>query len=261
MDLNANDLINQLKKTHYKKGYKLEDREDIYLTYQTLNKLGLPLDNLIRRLQTLTIIKDTTTDAKASGYNPKTNTITYIDEEDILHELNHVASSKEGSLTSGIVVMEDDERRNVALNEGVADLFNTKKIHYPFELLMADALMYMFGTDIFKGYFNNSYDEFIMSIPEISRVDTIDLIANLDDYHNTIIEAEEFGELEEYQEDLRDISNMVISILFDICNTTNIDKNDLREFLKSKCNSVNMISINDYLGLEDSIDSVVSKSM
>ena len=63
-----------------------------------------------------TFTRYSATDFTAAGYKAKTNTITYTDRKDLIHELFHMASTKKGSNTNGITVNEIIDREQVKLN-------------------------------------------------------------------------------------------------------------------------------------------------
>lgn len=264
--IDANGLINSLKDKYYKKGYKLEDREEFGIVYNTLERLGMDKSNFIMQLQSLVIIKENNPSSDISGYNPKTNTINYAKEEDLIHELFHMASLKNGSLDSGIVVVEDDFRSNFGLNEGITDYYTeVAKVDapcsYPFEKLVAEALSFLFGKDIFKGYFNNSYDEFINSFPEEIRVDIIDLLSNLDEYNQLTQSIYSKDFFPEDIESVQEITNLILRSLYDICEYSELNNEELIDLFEMRACSNKMKDIRDLIKIDDSISELRSRTL
>lgn len=264
--IDANDLINRLKKEHYKTGYTLDERNEFKLVYNTLNSLGMDTSNFISHLQTLTILKENDPNSEISGYNPKTNTINYANEEHILHELFHMASYKKGMEDSGIVVVEDDYRGNYALNEGITEFCtkmakNDAVCSYPFEMLVVQSLSYIFGNDFLKGYFNNSYEEFINSFPELVRVDIIDIISNLDEYNDLTQSIYSGDFFPEDVESVREISENILSSLYDICEYGIRNQEGLTELLQKNADTYDMKQIENIVNINSLLDNLPSKGL
>lgn len=264
--IDANELINRLKKEHYKTGYTLDEREEFKQVYNTLNNLSIDPSNFISHLQTLTILKENNPNSEISGYNPKTNTINYADEKHILHELFHMASYKKGKQDSGIVVVEDGYRGNYALNEGITD-FCTKiakddaTCSYPFEMLIAKSFIYIFGNDFLKGYFNNSYDEFINSFPEEIRIDIIDLISSLDEYNDLTQSIYSGDYFPEDIESVREISENILLSLYDICEYGIRNREGLTEMLQKSADTDDMKQIENIVNINSFLDNLPSKGL
>lgn len=264
--IDANSLINSLKSQYYKKGYKLEDKEEFGIVYNTINNLGMDKSNFLIQLQSLIILKENNPESEISGYNPKSNTINYAKEEDLIHELFHVASLKSGNPDSGIVVVEDDFRSNYGLNEGITDYFTELAKHdapccYPFEKLVAESLCFLFNKDIFKSYFNNSYDEFINSFPEEIRIDIIDLISNLDEYNDLTqsIYSNDF-----FPDDLMFLQEITESILKGLCNISEYsdkNKDDLITLFEERANCSKMSEIKDLIKINEAIENLKSRAL
>ena len=264
--IDANDLINRLKKEHYKTGYTLDERDEFKLVYNTLNSLGVDTSNFISHLQTLTILKENDPNSEISGYNPKTNTINYANEEHILHELFHMASYKKGEQDSGIVVVEDGYRGNYALNEGITDFCtkmakNDSVCSYPFEMLVAQSLSYIFGDGFLKAYFNNSYEEFINSFPELIRIDIIDILSNLDEYNDLTQSIYSGDFFPEDIESVREISENILSSLYDICEYGIRNQEGLTELLQKSADTNDMKQIVNIVNINSFLDNLPSKGL
>ena len=147
--LDANDIINNMKSQSFRKGYKIDDRIEIKNVHDTLVRSGMPIQNFLMQLQNLTLIKQDSGDLGELGYNPKTNTITYLNDENITRELFRVAATENENKAIGITiyeegVKEDDDddfvKSNYGLDEGISDMFaemadvNSPSL-YPFEKL------------------------------------------------------------------------------------------------------------------------------
>lgn len=264
--IDANDLINRLKKEHYKTGYTLDEREEFIQVYNTLNNLCIDTSNFVSHLQSLTILKENNPNSEISGYNPKTNTINYANEKHILHELFHMASYKKRKLDSGIVVVEEGYRGNYALNEGITDFCakmakNDAICSYPFEMLIANSLFYIFGNDFLKGYFNNSYDEFINSFPELIRVDIIDMISNLDEYNDLTQSIYSGDYFPEDVESVREISENIVLSLYDICEYGIRNREGLIELLQKSADSDDMKQIENIVNINSILNNLPSRGL
>lgn len=264
--IDANELINSLKTKYYKKGYNLEDKKEFGIVYDTLDRIGMDKSNFLAQLQSLTIIKENDPNSEISGYNPKTNTINYTKEEDLIHELFHMASLKEGKSDSGIIVIEDDLRSNFGLNEGITDYFTElakfdAPCSYPFEKLVAESLSLLFGVNVFKGYFNNSYDEFINSFPEEIQIDIIDLLMNLDEYNQLTQSIYSNDFFPEDIESVREITYLVLKSLCDISEYGFQNKDELINLFITRASSNKMQEIKDLINIEDSIEELNNRTL
>jgi hypothetical protein len=262
----ANSFIDRLKSQSYKKGYKISEKEEFRIVYDTIEKFGLNKFNFMFLLRSLTILKENNKDAIASGYNPRTNTITYINEDALIHELFHMASYKAGNKDSGIALLEGDFRSNVGLNEGITDYFaglakSDRSCNYPFEKIVAETLDLLFGKDIFKGYFNNSCDEFINSFPEEIRIDIIDLMSNLDEYHDLTQSIYSDDYFPEDIISLEEITESILKSLVTIGETIGRDKNEIVEFFNSKVNDPKVQTIRDLIKLDNAVESLNTRNL
>lgn len=273
--IDANDIINNIKSQLYKKGYKIEDREEIRLVHDTLVRSGMPIQNFLMQLQNLTLIKQENKDYTAAGYNPKTNTITYANDIDLIHELFHVASTENDSKSSGITIFEeglqeDDEddfvKAKYGLDEGITDMFaemaNTQvPCGYPFEKMCAEALREIFGLKVFTGYFKNSYDKFIAGFPEEVQIDIVDLIYNLDEYNDLTRSIYAGDAFPEDVEALEEITEAIIKSLVVIAETAGKDRNQMIEFFNDKLNDSKIQSIRELIKLDNAVSSLSGKSL
>lgn len=271
--INANDLINNIKSKYYKKGYKIEDMPEIQAVYETLERSGMPKTNFIMKLQHLIIIKEDEKEISISGYNPKTNTITYQNDKDLYRELMHVAATANESHAGGITTYEgnledsgDPLKSNYGLSEGITDMFaemsnNDATCSAPFEKVCAEILRNLFGLKIFEGHFNNSYDEFISSFPEDTQVDVIDLLYNLDEYQS-LMKAIYSGE--SFPEDvasLEELTESVLNGLVTISNTAGKSIDEIISFLNEKVNDPKIQSIRELIKIDQAISNINSKSL
>ena len=264
--IDANGLINSLKDKYYKKGYKLEDKEEFGLVYNAIGRLGMDKTNFIVQLQSLTMLKENNPESEISGYNPKTNTINYAKEDDIIHELFHMASLKNGNPDSGIVLVEDDFRSNFGMNEGITDYFtelakNDAPCCYPFEKLVAQSLCFLFGKDIFKGYFNNSYNEFINAFPEDIRIDIIDILSNLDEYNSLTQSIYSKDFFPEDLESVQEISEAILKSLCDACEYSEQNLEDLIDLFEKRAYSTKMSEVKDLIKITDAIDNLRTRTL
>lgn len=273
--IDANDIIKNIKSQLYKKGYKIDDREEIKVVHDTLVRSGMPIQNFLMQLQNLTLIKDATKDFGVGGYNPKTNTITYVNDEDLIHELFHVAATENDSKSTGITiyeegVQEDDEddyvKSNYGLDEGITDMFsemanNQVPCGYPFEKLCAETLRQIFGLQVFTGHFKNSYEKFVAGFPEEVQVDIVDLIYNLDEYNDLTKSIYSGDAFPEDVQSLEDITESIIRSLVTICETVGKDKNQIVEFLNEKVHDPKIQSIRELIKLDNAVASLGNKTL
>lgn len=273
--IDANDIINNIKAQLYKKGYKIDDRSEIKAVYDTLARSGMPVQNFLMQLQNLTLIKQDTKDYRVGGYNPKTNTITYLNDEDLIHELFHMASTEKDSKSTGITIYEgglqedDDEdlvKSNYGLDEGIADMFAemadaNSPSGYPFEKLCAETLRQIFGLQIFTGHFKNSYDTFIAGFPEDVQVDIVDLIYNLDEYHDLTKSIYSGDAFPEDVQSLEEITESILKSLVTIAEVVGKDKNEIIDFFNEKVNDPKIQSIRELIKLDNSIASLTNRTL
>lgn len=271
--IDANDLINNMKYKYYKKGYKIEDMAEIQDVYNTLDRSGMPKNNFMMKLQHLIIIKEEEKEISVSGYNPKTNTITYQNDKDLYRELMHVAATTNDSHAVGITTYEgnledngDSLKFNYGLSEGITDMFaemsnNDATCSAPFEKICAEVLRNLFGLKIFEGHFNNSYDEFITSFPEDVQVDIIDLLYNLDEYQSLMKSIYSGESFPEDVAALEELTESVLRGLVTISNTAGKSIDETISFLNEKVNDPKIQSIRELTKLDQAISNINSKSL
>lgn len=124
---------------------------------------------------------------KLASYDVCKNVILYCNEDAISHELLHVASSKDNSI-SGLMMDGDNlEKENVAFNEGIVSYFDsvisgTKVNSYIFEAFVVRVLANFYGNILFKDFFKADFDSFINQFDDDEVMDICCLIEALD-YH------------------------------------------------------------------------------
>lgn len=273
--IDANDLLNNIKSQYYKKGYKIDDRPEIRAVYDTLVRSGMPVQNFLMRLQNLTLIKEQSKDIGSGGYNPKTNTITYSTDEDLYHELFHVAATENDSKSCGITIfeeglIEDDDddfvKSKYGLDEGITDMFadmsnNNSPSGYPFEKMCSETLRQIFGLQVFIPYFENSYDRFIAGFPENVQVDIVDLIYNLDEYHDLSKSIYSGDAFPEDVDSLEEITESILGSLLTIAEAVGKDKSEILDFYNDKVNDSKIQSIRELIKLDQAIENISSKRL
>lgn len=273
--LDANQLINNLKSQYYKKGYKIDELPEIKAVYDLLERSNLPKSNFLMQLQNLIILKQENIDNTAAGYNPKTNTITYVNEIDLIHELFHMASTENESKTCGITQYEDgivqDEdgtqiKVNYGLDEGITDMFaemanSNVPCGYPFERMCAEMLRNIFGLQIFKGYFENSYDKFLRDFPEEVQELVEDLVSSLDEYQDLTKLIYSGDSTIEDVTSLEELTEYIMETLTEIAETIGKEKSEVMTFFSEKANDSSMQSIRDLVKFDDAIQNISSKGL
>lgn len=273
--IDANDILNNIKSQYFKKGYKIDDRPEIRAVYDTLVRSKMPVQNFLMRLQNLTLIKEQSKDIGAGGYNPKTNTITYSTDEDLFHELFHLAATEIDSKSCGITVyeeglIEDDGddfvKSNYGLDEGITDMFAEMANHnspsgYPFEKLCAETIRQIFGLQVFTSYFNNSYDNFIAGFPENVQVDMIDLIYNLDEYHDLTKSIYSGDAFPEDVASLEEATESILGSLLTIAEAVGKDRSEILNFYNDKINDPKVQSIRELIKLDQAIENLNSRQL
>lgn len=273
--LDANQLINNLKSQYYKKGYKIDELPEIKAVYDLLERSNLPKSNFLMQLQNLIILKQENIDNTAAGYNPKTNTITYVNEIDLIHELFHMASTENESKTCGITQYEDgivqDEdgtqiKVNYGLDEGITDMFaemanSNVPCGYPFERMCAEMLRNIFGLQIFKGYFENSYDKFLRDFPEEVQELVEDLVSSLDEYQDLTKLIYSGDSTIEDVTSLEELTEYIMETLTEIAETMGKEKSEVMTFFSEKANDSSMQSIRELVKFDNAIQNISSKGL
>lgn len=273
--LDANQLINNLKSQYYKKGYKIDELPEIKAVYDLLERSNLPKGNFLMQLQNLIILKQENIDNTAAGYNPKTNTITYANEIDLIHELFHMASTENESKTCGITQYEDgivqDEdgtqiKVKYGLDEGITDMFaemanSNVPCGYPFERMCAEMLRNIFGLQIFKGYFENSYDKFLGDFPEEVQELVEDLVSTLDEYQDLTKLIYSGDSTIEDVTSLEELTEYIMETLTEIAETMGKEKSEVMTFFSEKANDSSMQSIRELVKFDNAIQNISSKGL
>ena len=273
--LDANQLINNLKSQYYKKGYKIDELPEIKAVYDLLERSNLPKSNFLMQLQNLIILKQENINNTVAGYNPKTNTFTYVNEIDLIHELFHMASTENESKTCGITQYEDgivqDEdgtqiKVNYGLDEGITDMFaemanSNVPCGYPFERMCAEMLRNIFGLQIFKGYFENSYDKFLGGFPEEVQEFIEDLVSTLDEYQDLTKLIYSGDSTIEDVTSLEELTEYIMETLTEIAETIGKEKSEVMTFFSEKANDSSMQSIRDLVKFDNAIQNISSKGL
>lgn len=273
--LDANQLINNLKSQYYKKGYKIDELPEIKAVYDLLERSNLPKGNFLMQLQNLIILKQENIDNTAAGYNPKTNTITYANDIDLIHELFHMASTENESKTCGITQYEDgivqDEdgtqiKVKYGLDEGITDMFaemanSNVPCGYPFERMCAEMLRNIFGLQIFKGYFENSYDKFLRDFPEEVQELVEDLVSTLDEYQDLTKLIYSGDSTIEDVTSLEELTEYIMETLTEIAETMGKEKSEVMTFFSEKANDSSMQSIRELVKFDNAIQNISSKGL
>ena len=160
-----------------KTGYSLEDKKEFYVVRESLIRNKLPFDNFDTNLRTL-VIENKINDCY--DYKPSINKINAPDGETLIHELFHMASSRERG-REGIGSMLDDGF-GCSLNEGVTDYCTSKTkknyfIRYPFEVQLFKIISKVYNPrellyQHFSGNPDRVYDSFgldkvIIYLPDV----------------------------------------------------------------------------------------------
>lgn len=273
--LDANQLINNLKSQYYKKGYKIDELPEIKAVYDLLERSNLPKGNFLMQLQNLIILKQENIDNTAAGYNPKTNTITYTNDIDLIHELFHMASTENEGKTCGItqyvdgIVQDEDETQikvRYGLDEGITDMFaemanSNVPCGYPFERMCAEMLRNIFGLQIFKGYFENSYDKFLKDFPEEVQEHVEDLVSTLDEYQDLTKLIYSGDSTIEDVTSLEELTEYIMETLTEIAETMGKEKSEVMTFFTEKANDSSMQSIRDLVKFDNAIQNISSKGL
>lgn len=266
--IDANELINNLKSQYYKKGYKVDELPEIKEVYDLLERSNLPKGNFLLQLQNLILLKQENSDYTAAGYNPKTNTITYEKEIDLIHELFHVASTENESKACGITQYDEGSnvKENYGLDEGITDMFadmanSNVPCGYPFERMCAEMLRNTFGLQIFNGYFENSFDKFLAGFPEEVQESIEDLVSTLDEYQDLtkLIYAGEstFEDITSLEE----LNEYIMETLIIISETMGKEKSEIITFFTEKANDSSMQSIRELVKFDNAIQNLASKGL
>ena len=273
--LDANQLINNLKSQYYKKGYKIDELPEIKAVYDLLERSNLPKGNFLMQLQNLIILKQENIDNTAAGYNPKANTITYTNDIDLIHELFHMASTENEGKTCGItqyvngIVQDEDETQikvRYGLDEGITDMFaemanSNVPCGYPFERMCAEMLRNIFGLQIFKGYFENSYDKFLKDFPEEVQEHVEDLVSTLDEYQDLTKLIYSGDSTIEDVTSLEELTEYIMETLTEIAETMGKEKSEVMTFFSEKANDSSMQSIRDLVKFDNAIQNISSKGL
>ena len=143
-----------------------------------------------------------------------------------------------------------------------ADMANSNvPCGYPFERMCAEMLRNTFGLQIFKGYFENSFDKFLASFPEEVQESIEDLISTLDEYQDLtkLIYAGEstFEDITSLEE----LSEYIMETLIIISETMGKEKSEIITFFTEKANDSSMQSIRDLVKFDNAIQNISSKGL
>lgn len=263
---NPNDFIKKLKQQHYNPGYKVDDMPQIRAVYDFLEANNYNRDNFMLQLQNLILIKQKNNDNTAAGYNPKTNTITYYDERDLIHELFHVASTQNDGHASGISKYDGGIKINYGLDEGITDMFaemtdSSVPCGYPFEKMCAEMLRGLFGPQIFDAYFENSYKHFIDGFPKELHESIDDLITYLDEFQDLTHSIYQDDYFEDDIETLVDITEHVMECLTEIAEAMGHDKSEAITFFNQKSQEPKMEVIKELIRFDDAIQNISNRGL
>lgn len=175
--------------TFFNEVYKEEDTSIISKSnkivksvIKTLDNYNMPKDIFLRNIETLKIQKE---DIDENVYIGELNKIKCNDSIDIKRELFSSATYDE---TLGLSYrLKNGKLLGIALTNGIIDMFaklNDKsfKTMYPFEKMVSETLLYIYGIEIFKYTFLNDAKSFLAAFKEPKLV--IDLMDKLDKYES-----------------------------------------------------------------------------
>ncbi len=115
------------------------------------------------------------------------NKIRYSNASSLVHELFHVASSKDRTYCGSVSLFGG----KTALNEGFAEYFTSlvdggDSSYYPIEKTAVAMLVYTYGVEMFKEFFNANYQGFLNQFStdtELSKV--LRVIDSLEEHYQT----------------------------------------------------------------------------
>ena len=181
MDL-SNITNLRAKYGNYKIGYKLSERKEFSKVRNFLSIFGMSTKNFDKNLESLIIEENKNT---GSAFDVKRNQINNSgNENDLIHELFHMASFNKDNNTFGSVSL--NNHFGESLNEGITDLFTylvdeKYEVKYPMEVYVTSVLNDFYGNEFidfhFKGDTKGLYESFIDD-----KEDVIDIVSNLDEY-------------------------------------------------------------------------------
>lgn len=268
---NINSFISGLGQ---KKGYKKDELPEIKAVYDFLIKNGLPTENFLAKLDTLILRKLGETEKQnltAGGYKESTNTITYYEDIDLIHELFHMASTGKANSNSGITRINfnskgNDTKINRGLDEGITDMFasmvNPKvPCGYPFEKMCADFLRNLFGIQVFNGYFENKYSNFVNAFPQEFQDNIREITRKLDNYHQLSIKSyygqSTFAEIDALKNTVSD----VINILYKIAQTLGISNDNLIEFFNDRISIEQYAEVRKLIGYDEALKNISNHTL
>lgn len=171
------------------KNFNINDKPCFKEVYDTLKKFDMPTLPFQINLKSLKLLCSDDLENDMNGvYLSKANKIIYRDDSYLKHELFHAASGSRKD-TPGIVLKNrDGAYLGTGLNEGITDMFSKlsnedEPVSYPFEKFCAEALMFMYGMEIFVPYFKN---EPVMFVRQFDQMPMLELMDNLDKYSASI---------------------------------------------------------------------------
>lgn len=284
---NLGSFIDQLRNDKYAKSYRISDKKEFEAIYTFLKQNSFPSENFEKRIDNIIIINDEIKGYVAANWNASKNTLTYGDKINLIHELFHVASTSDNSETPGITKYEKSSdplgktKIGYGLDEGITDMFTqivdpNAPSGYPFERICAETLKEIFGIHIFDSYFNNSYDEFIKSFPDNIKYNIISLMNYLDEYNKSVDKL--LNKFENNSKDdilaafytdkafqrniavIKEITETIIKMLFNICEIVNKDKSEIIDFLTEKSNDPKFpATIKELINYDIVIDNIKSE--
>ena len=148
----------------------------------TLDEYDMPTDTFEMNLKTLKISKSI---QKINTYDLNANKIRYSDKN-ILRELFLCACSND---TIGLSYrLKNGKLLGMSLTNGVIDMFtklndNSYIVKYPFQKMVSEILVYIYGIDIYKYMFLNDAKCFLSKFKNPKLV--IDLMDKLDKYESS----------------------------------------------------------------------------
>ena len=129
------------------------------------------------------------------------------------------------------------------------------------EKMCAEFMRTLFGLQVFNGYFENKYSNFVNAFPKELQNNIREITKKLDTYHALSMKVftgkSTFNEIEMLQSTV----SSIINDLYEITEIMGISKDNLIEFLNDRINVKQYKVIRDLIGYDIALDNIVNQTL
>lgn len=221
----------------------LDSHPAIRRVYETLKSNGFSVENFLKNLAELEF-RHIANDSKVpSSYRASKNILYYRTDEELYHELSHMASTNYVSRMNGLA---DYDKHTIGINEGITDYFAMLSnefydLAYPTEYYVVSILQKIYGNDFFTPYFNSDVKGFLKGIKDEETRELINLLSVYSDeidelikYDNMFVydKIEDLTEIVLKRDDLRNAVVKIFELLKSLVDKYKVDIDLYGDYIK-----------------------------